>query len=72
MSPAHDRHDGRNMHSPLSPYMCEIHGSDTWVLADAIVTIVTAVLTIVVVFLRHPFVTAILGVMGAAALGFMS
>jgi hypothetical protein len=51
--------------------MCEIHGSDTWVIADAIVAIVTAVLTIAVVFLRHPFVTLFLGLLVAAATGML-
>lgn len=52
-------------HGPYEPV------SDTWLLVDAIITILTALLTIVVLVMRHPFTVLggfiVMGVVGAIA-----
>jgi hypothetical protein len=40
---------------PVDPNPCEFHTSDTWVVVDALIAIVTALATIFVVAIRHPF-----------------
>ena len=44
---------GPGPHTDTSP--CDFHTSDTWVVVDALIAIVTALATIGVVLLRHPF-----------------
>jgi hypothetical protein len=41
--------------SPVDPNLCQFHSSDTWVVVDALIAIVTALATIFVVAIRHPF-----------------
>jgi len=45
--------------------------SDTWLLVDAIITLLAAIITIVVIILRHPFILLagliMLGVVAALA-----
>jgi hypothetical protein len=37
------------------PYQYEVRGSDAWLLADAVFTVLAAAVTIVVLIVRHPF-----------------
>ncbi len=48
-----DRFFGPGPHNDPNP--CEFHGSDSWLLVDAVVAIFTGVATIALVVLRHPY-----------------
>lgn len=54
MTPYEDRY-----HYGPSPrryaYQEEVRGSDAWLLADAVFTVIAAAVTIVVLVVRHPF-----------------
>ena len=62
--PQHDWYPERDRWSPEPK-------SDTWLLIDAIVTILVATVTIVVVVIRHPIMTLtiliVVGMIGAVA-----
>jgi hypothetical protein len=70
MRPYYHRSSGLGAH--YWPYQCEFHSSDAWVLVDAVVTIIAAVVTIAVLLIRHPFsvlATAILAEVVGALMG---
>jgi hypothetical protein len=68
MRPHHDRPSGPGPHHWC--HWCAFHASDTWLLVDAILTMLAAVITIAVLALRHPLtvVTAAMVVMIVGAI----
>jgi hypothetical protein len=53
------------------PRLCELHGSDAWLLVDALVSILVGLVTILLVVLRHLirilFWLVVIGMIGTVA-----